>query len=99
MTTSINYDNQIEQLIFPRNKVRIHGVEFDEDLLSELVVKHLSEQKSKFRPKLSDALEIYMRENTSSHRRKFRNVALHYYSLFTAQFGDMPLDHNHRWRN
>jgi integrase len=92
MTTCVNYDNQIEQLIFPRNKVSIHGVEFDEDLLSELVVKHLSEQKSKFRPKLSDALEIYMRENTSSHRRKFRNVALHYYSLFTAQFGDMPLD-------
>ena len=48
MTTYVNYDNQIEQLIFPRNKVRIHGVEFDEDLLSELVVKHLSEQKSKF---------------------------------------------------
>ena len=92
MSNPENYANQIDQALFPRKKIHIHGVEFDEDFLSDLVVKHLNEQHTTLRPKFSDAFEIYMRENTSSHRRKFRNVALHYDSLFIAQFGDMPLD-------
>ena len=92
MSNPENYANQIDQALFPRKKIHIHGVEFDEDFLSDLVVKHLNEQHTTLRPKFSDAFEIYMRENTSSHRRKFRNVALHYYSLFIAQFGDMLLN-------
>ena len=43
----------------------------------------------------SDAYGIYMRENSSAHRRKFKNLALQAYSLFVAQFGDMPLDELH----
>ena len=40
----------------------------------------------------SDAYDIYMRENPSAHRRKFKAVALQAYALFVAQFGYMPLD-------
>lgn len=92
MKKSINLEQPEDQLVFPSNRIHILGVEFDEEFLARLVVKHLNEQKSIFRPKFSNAFEIYMREHPSSHRRKFKSVALHYYNLFTAQFGDIPLD-------
>ena len=87
-----------DELLSSQKKILIHGVEFEEEFLSGLIVKHLSEKSTNLRPRFSDAFEIYMRENTSSHRRKFRSVALHYYSMFIDQFGDMHLDdlkHSH----
>ena len=39
----------------------------------------------------SDAYGIYMHENPSSHRRKFKTVAQQAYALLVAQFGDMHL--------
>ena len=58
-------------------KRRIHlcGVEFDEEFLSELVSKHMSQFQKHHRPKISTAFEIYMQENTSSHRLKFQTNA------------------------
>ena len=55
-----SYDNL---LIFPQRKVRLHGIEFDEDFLSALAAKHLTQQRWHTRPKVSDAFDIYMREN------------------------------------
>ena len=62
MSKTENYANQIDQAPFPRNKIHIHGVEFDEDFLSELVVKHLNEKHTTLRPKFSDAFKIYTSE-------------------------------------
>ncbi len=91
--TLITKPKSTDELIFStRKKILIHGIEFEEEFLSGLIAKHLSEKTANLRPRFSDAFDIYMRENTSSHRRKFRSVALHYYSLFIAQFGDMHLD-------
>ena len=98
MTLIIKPESTDELLFSSQKKILIHGVEFEEEFLSGLIVKHLSEKSTNLRPRFSDAFEIYMRENTSSHRRKFRSVALHYYSLFIDQFGDMHLDdlkHSH----
>lgn len=81
-----------ELLILPKGKVRLHGVDFDEDFLSELVARHFRRQQWQAKPRFSDAYGIYMRENPSAHRRKFKTVALQAYALFEAQFGDMPLD-------
>ena len=81
-----------ELLILPQRKVRLHGIEFDEDFLSALVAKHLTKQRWQTRSRFSDAYDIYMRENPSAHRRKFRIVAQHAYSLFVSQFGDVALD-------
>ena len=92
MQSSNNFEQNVSKSIFLKNHISIHGVEFEEEFLAGLVVKHLSEQQSRARPKFSDAFEIYMREHPSSHRRKFKNVALHYYTLFTSQFGDIALD-------
>ena len=98
MTLIIKPESTDELLFSSQKKILIHGVEFEEEFLSGLIVKHLSEKSTNLRPRFSDAFEIYMRENTSSHRRKFRSVALHYYSMFIDQFGDMHLDdlkHSH----
>jgi hypothetical protein len=34
-----------ELMILPRGKVRLHGIDFDEDFLSELVARHFWRQK------------------------------------------------------
>ncbi len=81
-----------ELLVLPRGKVRLHGIDFDEDFLSELVVRHFRRQQWQTKPMFSDAFGIYMRENPSAHRRKFKTVTKQAYALFAAQFGDMPLD-------
>ena len=83
---------QDELLILPRGKVRLHGIDFDENFLSELVARHFSRQQWQAKPMFSDAYGIYMRENPSAHRRKFKTVAQQAYALFMAQFGDMPLN-------
>jgi hypothetical protein len=81
-----------ELLILPRGKVRLHGIDFDEDFFSELVARHFRRQLWKDKPMFSDAYGIYIRENPFAHRRKFKPLALQAYSLFIDQFGDLPLD-------
>jgi hypothetical protein len=82
---------QDELLILPRGKVRLHGIDFDENFLSELVARHFRRRQWQAKPMFSAAYGIYMRENPSAHRRKFKTVAQQAYALFVAQFGDMPL--------
>lgn len=81
-----------ERPIRSERKVRLHGIDFDEDFLSILVAKHLTKQRWQARPRFSDAFDIYMRENPSSHRRKFRIISQHSHSLFVNQFGNVALD-------
>jgi integrase len=75
-----------------RKRVSLHGVEFEEDFLSELVAKHLRQKSQERRPTMQTAYEIYMTENHSAHRRKFQNNANLYFSYFVELFGDLPLD-------
>jgi len=82
----------VDCLILPQRRIRLHGVDFDEDFLATLVAKHLTRQRWQARPRFSDAFEIYMQENPSAHRRKFKMVAQHAYSLFVGQHGDLALD-------
>ena len=81
-----------ELQILPKSQVRLNGINFDEDFLLALVAKHLTKQRLNVRHRVSDAFEIYMRENPSAHRRKFQIVSHHAYRLFLAQLGDMALD-------
>ena len=78
--------------ILEKPQVRLNGINFDEDFLSALVAKHLTKQRLEVRHRVSDAFEIYMRENQSAHRRKFQIVSHHAYRLFLVQLGDMALD-------
>jgi len=64
-----------ELLILSRGKVRFHGIDFDEDFLPELVALHFRRQQWQAKLILSDAYGIYMRENPSAHRSKFKTTA------------------------
>jgi hypothetical protein len=79
-------------LIFPRGKVRLHGIDFDDEFFSELVAQHFRRQQWQAKPMFSDAYVIHLRENPSAHRRKLKTVAQQAYALCVAHFGDMPLD-------
>ena len=81
-----------ELQILEKPQICLNGVNFDEDFLSALVAKHFTKQRWQVRHRISDAFEIYMRENPSSHRRKFQIVAHHAYRLFLSQLGDMALE-------
>jgi len=65
---------QDELLILPRGKVRLNGIDFDEDFLTELVAWHFRRQQWQAKPIFSDAYGIYMRDNPSAHPRKFKTV-------------------------
>jgi hypothetical protein len=79
-------------LILARGKVRLHGINFEEDFLSELVARHFMRQQLQAKPTFSYAYDIYLYENPSANRRKFTTVAQQAYVLFVAQFCVMPLD-------
>lgn len=79
-------------------RINLRGIEVDEELISQLLVEHLQQRIDKPRPRISTAFEIYLRENHSAHRRKFRLNAHHYFKLFYEHFGDLTLDelrHSH----
>jgi integrase len=81
-----------------RKRVVVNGTEFDESFLADLISKHFSAQAQRQRPTISTAFEIYMRENPSSHRRKFAYNSTRYYQYFVELFGDIPLEdlrHHH----
>ena len=92
----MTYDTQLAPGTYLNTKiikrVNVGGIEFDEKFLSELVANHLKDFKAKGRPKFSDAYSIYMAENPSAKRRKFKLNARQYFNEFTGQMGDLYLD-------
>jgi hypothetical protein len=50
-------------MIFPRGKVSLHCIDFDEDFYSELGAWHFRRQQWQAKPMFSDAFGIYIREN------------------------------------
>ena len=80
-----------------KKRISVCGIDVDEDFVKELLIKHLQETEAKDRPTLSDAFDIYMSENTSAHRRKFKLNANQYFNRFTAIFGDLYLDELKHW--
>ena len=80
-----------------KKQISVCGIDVDEDFVKELLIKHLQETEAKDRPTLSDAFDIYMSENTSAHRRKFKLNANQYFNRFTAIFGDLYLDELKHW--
>jgi hypothetical protein len=47
-----------ELLILTRGKVRLHGIDFDEDFLSELIARHFRRQQWQAEPLFSDAYVV-----------------------------------------
>jgi integrase len=80
-----------------KKRISVCGIDVDEDFVKQLLIKHLQETEAKDRPTLSDAFDIYMSENTSAHRRKFKLNTNQYFNRFTAIFGDLYLDELKHW--
>ena len=81
-----------------RRRIEVHGIEFDEAFIADLISKHMRESNRTTKPTISTAFEIYMHESASAHRRKFRENANLYFNYFYQLFGDIPLDelkHHH----
>lgn len=81
-----------------RRRIEVQGVAFDEAFVASLIAKHLIDTKGRARPTITTAFEIYMHENASANRRKFRQNATLYFNYFYDMFGDIPLDelkHHH----
>lgn len=101
MNTQMTNEIQIAQSTFLsthiKKRISVCGIDVDEDFVKELLIKHLQETEAKDRPTLSDAFDIYMSENTSAHRRKFKLNANQYFNRFTAIFGDLYLDELKHW--
>jgi integrase len=80
-----------------KKRISVGGIDVDEDFVKELLIKHLRQGDANDRPTLSDAFDIYMAENTSAHRRKFKLNANQYFNRFSAMYGDLYLDELKHW--
>lgn len=77
--------------------VNINGVTFDESFLAGLVKEHMSKQLKGRLPTISDAFEIYIQENPSSHRERFVKCATRHFNAFKNLHGDLVLDDLRHW--
>ncbi len=73
-------------------RVSIAGVEFEESFIAGLVGDYFSRQFLGMRPKLSTALQIYIKEKDGYRRHKFLVDTTRCFMNFTEQFGDVYLD-------
>jgi len=72
-------------------RVKVKGIEFEEDFVAELISKYFSNRDPSNEPRLSDALEIYISESTAGDGRKFRGDALNSFRKFVNLIGDRHL--------
>ena len=72
-----------------RRIIRIKGVEFDENFLAGIIGDYFNRNYLESAPRLSDALEIYLKESVASDERKFRGDALHVFNRFKSLLGDL----------
>ena len=72
-------------------RVKVKGIEFDEEFVAELISKYFINRDQANEPRLSDALQIYIAESTAGDGRKFRGDALNSFRKFVNLIGDLYL--------
>jgi integrase len=72
-------------------RVKVKGIEFEEEFVAELISKYFSNRDPSKEPRLSDALQIYISESTAGDGRKFRGDALNSFRKFVYLIGDRHL--------
>jgi integrase len=72
-------------------RVKVKGIEFDEEFVAELISKYFIDRDQSNEPRLSDALQIYIAESTAGDGRKFRGDALNSFRKFVNLIGDLHL--------
>lgn len=84
-------DNNIERV------VNINGVAFEEKFIAKLIADHLQKPENRFKPTLTTALKIYLKESRAAHHAKFQLDTLRHFTEFVDIFGDMPLEDLRHW--
>jgi len=74
-----------------KQRVKVKGIEFEEDFVAELISKYFSNRNPSNEARLSDALQIYISESTAGDGRKFRGDALNSFRKFVNLIGDLHL--------
>jgi integrase len=87
----------ISELVKVKRLIKINGVDFDEEFLARLVREHLAKQPMNRKPTLTDAFNIYIKENPSSTNMKFVAHATRNFNSFKSLFGDLTLDELRHW--
>ena len=82
----------VSDLVKLHRTVRINGVDFDEDFLARLISEHLAKQPMNRKPTITDAFNIYIKENPSSTNWKFVAHATRNFNSFKNLYGDITLD-------
>lgn len=82
---------QIQRLI------KVNGIDFEEEFLAKLIQDHLARQKHGRLPTITDAFEIYIKENASSHRPTFLKHANYHFRSFKEFFGELTLEELKHW--
>lgn len=77
--------------------VDVNGIGFDESFLAGLIRDHLARQVNGKLPTITDAFEIYIRENAHSHRARFIKNASRHFAFFKNLHGDLTLDELRHW--
>ena len=75
-----------------RRLIKVKGVDFDKGFLAQLISNYFNQSKNRNRPKLSDALAIYLYESMAGDGKKFRGDALNVFNRFEEEIGDLYLD-------
>ena len=87
----------VSDLVKLHRTVRINGVDFDEDFLARLISEHLAKQPMNRKPTITDAFNIYIKENPSSTNWKFVAHATRNFNSFKNLYGDLTLDELKHW--
>jgi integrase len=77
--------------------IQVNGVGFEEAFLAGLIKDHMAKQLKGRPPTITDAFEIYIRENSSSHRARFVKNASRHFEFFKQLHGDLTLDELRHW--
>jgi integrase len=81
-----------------RRIINVKGVDFEEEFIAKIISDYFVQSKNANRPKLSDALAIYLHESSAGDSKKFRGDAFHVFGRFVEKIGNLYLDelrHSH----
>lgn len=93
-TININQPYFIDRI---KRTIDINGISFEEDFIARLIADYMAKQKSGKLPTITDAFNIYIRENPSSKNWKFIAHATRNFNSFKNLYGDLTLDELRHW--
>ncbi len=92
-------ENQLTttNLVKLQRVIKVNGVDFDEEFIARLIREHLARQPMNRKPTITDAFNIYIKENPSSTNWKFVAHATRNFNSFKSLYGDLELDELKHW--